>query len=232
MTWRIPHILLLFFLVMFVGCDSGKQLQVLQHVEDIIEVAPDSALTILRKIPTAELKGDKEKAQYALLMSMALDKNYIDTPTFDIIRPALDYYLKKGTPDQKLRTYYYQSRIYENQGDVDNALNYLVRALDLAPECSDSAVLGRAYINQGCLLYHYHDYEGYIQSYLKAAKIFHELGDVEAEIDCNNNLIHGSRMIRNRNLADSAFKIITNLYDYSGTYKYSIIANEVYYAML
>ena len=37
-------------------------------------------------------------------MSMALDKNYIDTTTFDIIQPAIDYYLSKGNADEKLRT--------------------------------------------------------------------------------------------------------------------------------
>lgn len=29
------------------------------------------------------------------LMFMALDKNYIDTTTFDVIQPAINYYLKE-----------------------------------------------------------------------------------------------------------------------------------------
>lgn len=46
------------------------------------------------------------------LMFMALDKNYIDTTTFDVIQPAINYYLKEGTSDQKERTYYYQGCIF------------------------------------------------------------------------------------------------------------------------
>lgn len=54
---------------------------------------PDSALTILNSIHASGFKG-KDAARYALLKSMALDKNCIDTTTFDILEPAIDYYIK------------------------------------------------------------------------------------------------------------------------------------------
>ena len=63
---------------------------------------PDSAMSVLLSIDKNKLDNDEEKARHALLMSMALDKNYIDTTTFDVLRQAIDYYLKEGSPDDRL----------------------------------------------------------------------------------------------------------------------------------
>lgn len=120
MLWkRIGVILCAVVLVLFswlmVSCSESEEQRVLNHVEEVIEAHPDSALTILRGVDKASLGSDREKAQYALLMSMALDKNYIDTTTFDVLQPAIDYYLDNGNPDDRLKTFYYQRRIYQNK---------------------------------------------------------------------------------------------------------------------
>ena len=47
-------------------------------MESYIEEKPDSALVTLEPIDLSELSGKEEKAKYALLYSMALDKNFID----------------------------------------------------------------------------------------------------------------------------------------------------------
>lgn len=46
----------------------------LDLADDLMESRPDSALTVLSSIDTTSLADDGEKARYALLMSMALDK--------------------------------------------------------------------------------------------------------------------------------------------------------------
>ena len=75
----------------------------LDLADSLMESRPDSALTILDSISAADLRGDAQKARHALLLSMALDKNYIDTTTFDVLQPAIDYYPRHGSPDEKLR---------------------------------------------------------------------------------------------------------------------------------
>ncbi|MBO5821164.1 MAG: tetratricopeptide repeat protein, partial [Alistipes sp.] len=52
-------------------------------MERIIEERPDSVLNVLQAIDTDELVGDEERAKHALLLSMALDKNYIDKTSFE-----------------------------------------------------------------------------------------------------------------------------------------------------
>ena len=102
---------------------------------------PDSALAILDNIPSAGINDREVAARYALLKSIALDKNCIDTTTFDVLQPAIDYYIKNGKPDEKLRTYYYQGRIYQNQGDDDSAMRSFMNGCDLRHGVTDSLLL-------------------------------------------------------------------------------------------
>ena len=52
---------------------------------------------------------------------MALDKNYIDTTDVSVVMPAVDYYKRCGSADEKLRSYFYLGRIYQNAGKLDKA---------------------------------------------------------------------------------------------------------------
>lgn len=120
------HSLVLMLLMLactVISCSDNKNQYTLNCVESLIETSPDSAMTLLSSIDKQSLSGDKQKAQYALLMSMALDKNYIDTTTFDVLQPAIDYYLNYGSDNDKLRTHYYQGVILQNQGNRDDALH-------------------------------------------------------------------------------------------------------------
>ncbi|MBU3838402.1 MAG: hypothetical protein H9777_08855 [Candidatus Phocaeicola faecigallinarum] len=104
--------------------------------ESLMISQPDSSLVILNALD-GETLDEAASARFALLKSMALDKNYIDTTTFDVLQPAIDYYIKKGSPDEKLRTYYYQGRIYHNQGDDDMAMKSFLSATDIKDGISD-----------------------------------------------------------------------------------------------
>lgn len=116
---RIVPLLVISLIIAVAGCGGSQGISdSLDIAERIIEDRPDSALIVINSIDTSDLKKKSQKARYALLKSMALDKNYVDTTTFDILQPAIDYYLEKGTPDEKLRTYYYQGRIYQNRQNL------------------------------------------------------------------------------------------------------------------
>lgn len=102
---------LLLILLAFAGCNRNKETEDKMNMADSLMTSrPDSALAILSKIDTTLLSSRELRARYALLKSMALDKNYIDTTSFIILKPAINYYLKHGSPDEQLRTYYYQGR--------------------------------------------------------------------------------------------------------------------------
>jgi len=204
----------LFFLLMtalllplgaaFTGCKHNAVARgVMNTADSLMETQPDSALSLLYAIDKAALGNDEEKARYALLMSMALDKNYIDTTTFDILQPAINYYLKKGSPDDKLRTYYYQGRIFQNNGDRDNALNSFVKGIDIAPACSDSLVIARTYVALSCIYFELYDFERHTDNNLKAANIYRQLSYKDYELDCLLRALDGFMILKDKVLADS-----------------------------
>lgn len=205
---KSAHNLLVFTLLSLICCivscslDSEEQ-ETLTHVEAIMETHPDSALTLLSSIDKSKLSGKKQKAQYSLLMSMALDKNYIDTTTFDVLQPAIDYYLEKGSPDEKLRTYYYQGRIFQNQGDRDKALNSFIKGGDISGKCTDLNTLIRTYSAQAYLFYEFYDFDSYTNKNLKAANLCNHISHKDYEFECLLNALNGSIITGKRTLADS-----------------------------
>ena len=105
---RIILIILFSVLLSVSGCDKKSESvrKSLDLVESLMESYPDSALSVINSINDSAITEKSQKAHFSLLKSMALDKNYIDTTIFDILQPAKNYYLKKGSPDERLRTYY------------------------------------------------------------------------------------------------------------------------------
>ncbi|MDE6696020.1 MAG: cell division protein FtsL [Muribaculaceae bacterium] len=186
-------------------------------VESLMENHPDSALAIINSIDVSEMTRDSQKAQYALLKSMALDKNYVDTTTFDVLKPAIDYYLEYGTPDEKLRTYYYQGRIYQNRSDYDNALKSYIRGLDLTESCRDSLTIARMLVAQGIIYQSFYDYYGYIDNCLKAAKIYEAKLLEYLEFDCLASALNGFNILKDKDRADSVINILTHFKELDNT---------------
>ena len=194
------------------GCGGSSSVsKSLDTVESLMESRPDSALAILDSIRTSDLDGKSQKARYALLKSMALDKNYVDTTTFDVLQPAINHYLQHGTPDDKIRTYFYQGRIYQNRHDQDSALHSFMRGLDVAEDCSDSLTIARTLVAEAIVLKKFYDIEGYANNYLKAAEIYKSKQIVDLELDCLLNALNGMIILENEERADSIFRILDTL---------------------
>ena len=69
-------IILLVAIVVLAACDRNTPIwEQMDMAEDLLNTKPDSALTILENIPVTNRKGKEIAARYALLKSMALDKN-------------------------------------------------------------------------------------------------------------------------------------------------------------
>ena len=147
----------------------------LDSVEAVINQYPDSALKLINAIDTLNLAQSSRaiNARYALLKSIALDKNYIDTSNLNIIQPAIDYYITKdkGTPDDKLRTLYYESVIYTNAYRYALAMNTLLRAAQVKGPFTDSIVLAQVYILQSLLNIRQLKYTAAIYQNISAGKI-------------------------------------------------------------
>ena len=190
------------------SCTShSEHWETLAQVESYIEERPDSALSVLGRIDASELSGREEMARYALLYSMALDKNYIDTTTFDVLQPAIDYYIEHGTSDEQLRTYYYQGRIYQNKGDYDAAMQSFMNATDLRQIATDSLLLAHTLVAQGTLYYKQYKIKEFIHNNLEAAVLYGAIGRHIFEIHSYTNALDGNIMLNNKSGADSILSI-------------------------
>ena len=178
--------------------------------ENLIETQPDTALSILSAIDKSHLGDKEERARYALLMSMALDKNYIDTTSFAVLQPAIDYYLKHGTPDEKLRTLYYQSCIYRNRGDDGNAMASCIEALNLEG-VTDTLVLARTLVGQGALYDKQYKIAEFAENNLKAAKLYQSTGHFIPAIRCYSKALNGAVILEMTDRADSLAAVCTSI---------------------
>ena len=179
--------------------------------EEVMNSRPDSALSLLKSIQQANLTGNKEKARHALLMSMALDKNFVDTTVFDILRPAIDYYSKKGSPDERLRTYYYQGRIFQNRGENDSAMYSFLRGREFFSEAKDTMTVANLMVAQAAIQYKMYRFDDYIRNNIEAARLYGELGLPDYEVSCLANAMDVSVINNDKPQADSIFSLINDI---------------------
>ena len=164
-----------------VSCDDARKSEtyrVLEDVDSYIEARPDSALAVLECIDKSELTSKELEAKYALLLSQALDKNYIDLQSDSIIDPAVRYYENHGTPDERLKMYYYSGRIKQNSGDYEGAMERFVKGESYGDECTDKALLGRLYAAKQYVYQETINYPSAIPNAQLAADAFLEAEDV------------------------------------------------------
>lgn len=138
--------LILFMFFCSESCKNRRNISTLDDAEFCIQDRPDSALAILRSIDTLSLRSSVIRAKYSLLLSIALDKNYIDTTNVNIVKPAVEYYRKHGTADEKLKAYYYLGRIQENAGDYNAAAVSFSIGEEYAAEATDIQMCGLLYM--------------------------------------------------------------------------------------
>lgn len=189
----MKHLLSVIILaVCLISCSSHSHYRdTLSQVESYIEERPDSALAVLKQLNASELSGKEDKAKHALLYSMALDKNIIDKTDFEVLQPAIDYYESKGgSATDKLRTYYYQGRIYQNQGNDALAMECFVSALSEGSESDDKLTKARILFTQGNIYNKVFEWDKCITTYNEAGNYFQECGRTSSYINCIASIIN------------------------------------------
>lgn len=147
----------------------------LASAEQTMQERSDSALVILTNIDPNIIAYRKSKAKYALLYSQALDKNGIDVKSDSLIRKAVSYYSRHGSKKDRGASLYYLARVYENMGDIENAIqSYIASEADLI-YTKNQKLLGMLYANMGNLYVRQNSFEDATRMYDKAIEIYHDL---------------------------------------------------------
>ena len=143
----------LFFLsalcaAVLVSCHPISQVEAtLNDVESYINDAPDSARTALRTMDTTALRTKHQKARYALLRTMAQAKCYDDITAPGLLDDA-SWFDRHGSPDEKMKLWYYRGRIQSDLGNVNDAAIAYSRAEPFAEKVQDQHALGLLYFSQ------------------------------------------------------------------------------------
>lgn len=164
--------------LLFGACSNqDNRLIEMKKVEAVMTAHPDSALFLLNQIPSTEsLKGEAQ-ATYCLLLTQALDKNYIEHTTDSIINIAVNYFRTQSDPLRKAQSYYYLGRVYSDLYLAEEAMQSYLRAAGYAEETLDYSLKGLIANHLGMLYYQTNQYADAILYYKKAYKDYLAIKD-------------------------------------------------------
>ena len=202
-------IILSAFLLTTICCNRhSKAWNKMEQAEKLMNTRPDSALDILSSLKSASFDDAKEKARYSLLTSMALDKIYKDTTSFEILQPAIDYYLENGTADEKLKTLFYQGVIFLNRNDYDMAMDCYLKANDLKNECKDTLTYANMLVAQGNAYAKSMQIQDYVNNNLKASQLYNSIGEHHRVSKSLIRALDGSISLGDKIRSDSILTVI------------------------
>ncbi len=160
----LPYAILAALLLSIASCRrDNATLERMRHAEAIMHTSPDSALAIIRSIPDSTLHSAEARALHALLLTQALDKNYLDLTDDSLIVSALDYYspspreisLNNFThiikeilfPDKHhmMLARFYYARILKNKGEKTAAIAQYRKAEYESIELRDTFYISQIY---------------------------------------------------------------------------------------
>ena len=180
----------------------------LDAAEAILDDQPEAALTLLQSIDTTLLHGDEEKARYALLKLCALDDNKIRLTDTAMAATAVEYYSRKGTPEQKMISLLFQGRTFRYLGKDEDAMTSYIKALELKNQVTDSLLIASILVGQGHIYNESYNHQKALDNYLQAAYIYDKNNKRISELRTLYKALSSSMRINDKQIADSIFALI------------------------
>lgn len=137
------YLLLFFSLLVSVGsilmsvslssCSSSVKSPLLLSADSLMEIYPDSALSILESISSPQKLPCADRVLYALLLTQARHKNYIALGDDSLIKTAVEYYGDKKKSVRAAKAHYYWGATYGEKGYTSFAVDEYLTAIRLMP---------------------------------------------------------------------------------------------------
>lgn len=169
---KLRIVLLLF--PMLYGCSSRPGEHAIREAEAVMNVRPDSALTILNAIPEEALNDESILYPVITLKAQANSKLGNDSIDARLLDKASRYFLRTGQKRYRLLAEYYAGMALEDSDDIE-AINHFLNAEDLAKETRDSFFISGVY---GHIAYIYNRNKSYKVEleYARKALLYHSPG--------------------------------------------------------
>lgn len=112
------------------GCNRHSSNPLLHQVHSLLEVRPDSALTVLKNLSAVEEMPEVDRAYYALLLAESTDKNELPLlPCDSLLDFALDYY--EDGDKEMAAALLYKGRLLAQMNDKKAAIENSLKALEV-----------------------------------------------------------------------------------------------------
>lgn len=149
----------------------------LDETEQVLAVQPQEAFNKLSAMDPGEIRSKSRRARYALLLSLARDKSYIDVVDDSLIQTAVKYYKSHGSMSDRMLAWYSLGRVQRNAGNNTGAIISFLQAKELAEAIPDKHYYGLTTKNMAELYGAVHDYETELYYYQESSKAFGESGE-------------------------------------------------------
>ena len=124
------------------SCANKEVTRALSQADELMWTKPDSALAVLESVDTLDLKTKAQRAKFSLLYTMALDRNHTTIPSLHIIEPAVHYYERHGSKEDKMKMYFYLGVAQYDTGDPKSAIVSYIRAKEYSLYSDDLVFKG------------------------------------------------------------------------------------------
>ena len=168
-----------FLIAAFVACSSASEevIVTLQQAEQCMEVYPDSALNLLRKISCPGKLSGQERADYVLLLTQARDKNYMDMSADSSITFAIDYFKKKKDKSKYGKALYYYGRVLHGKRETTRAMKVYWKARRVLKDTKEYKIMGLMFANMSIFNRDQSLYDEAIHCCLQAISYYYQAKD-------------------------------------------------------
>ena len=149
----------------------------LDTIEQEISSDPYAAYEQLSGLSKEQLRPSSRKARYALLMSLAMDKSYIDVTDDSLAQIAVMYYDRHGSEKDKMLSLYSLGRVQRNAGNNTGAIISFLEAKELAEKMEDKHYQALILKNIAEIYGDSNDYETELMLFRQSADIFLSIGE-------------------------------------------------------
>lgn len=198
MTKFLLHIMLFLTLSATVAGCSGESDSRLAAADSLMWTAPDSSLRLLAAVDTGRL-GEADRAYYALLLTQANYRNYIEATSDSLIGRAVAYYEKHGPQERLTRALLYRGAVLDELNRPAEAMLSYKKA-EFAADSTDYRNLAQIYMRIGDLYYDYYSNGLDIAKYRKAHTYFLMCGD---SINAVSVMVQIGKLLRKTDIPQS-----------------------------
>lgn len=191
-TTTVPVYAAFFFiLVLSVSChrDSEAPDAAFRRIEMCMESLPDTALYLLKSIPHTEKLRGKLQADYALLLTQAMDRNCVKFTSDSLIALALNYYtVERGDSATRAKAQYYYGRVLCELGKDEEALTFLSSAKEMFGNIQCCKMLAMATDEIGMINRKKKLYQESLENFRESYTIYEELKDSLSLVRAGQNI--------------------------------------------